>query len=74
MTYVNPNIRILFLRPVLDLYGVKLLPNFVVIDQVGNIQYQGLDISTATKKVAELVDKPSLPSGIPTGGAVASLN
>ena len=56
-----------------DLYGVKLLPHFVVIDQVGNIQYQGGNVTLASTKVAELVERPSLPSGIPVGGAVASL-
>jgi hypothetical protein len=56
-----------------DLYGVQLLPHFVAIDQVGNIQYQGGDISSASRKVTELIESPSLPSGMPTGGSVASL-
>jgi thiol-disulfide isomerase/thioredoxin len=43
-------------------YGVRLLPTFVVIDQVGNIQYQGHEIGVASSKVSELVSNPSIPN------------
>jgi len=58
----------------IGLYGVSLLPTFVAIDQIGNIQYQGGDISAAASKVAELVSLPSLPVQPPAGTPVASLN
>lgn len=46
----------------LNPYMVRLLPTFVVIDQVGNIQYRGGDINQVASKVAELVTSPSLPN------------
>jgi len=46
----------------INLYGVKLLPTFFVIDQIGNIQYRGNNIGTASRKVAELIANPSLPA------------
>jgi len=50
-------------------YGVQRIPTFVVIDQVGNIQYKGKDIRIAKSKVDELVTTPSLPAG---GGMMVS--
>lgn len=45
----------------LNPYMIRLLPTFVVIDQVGNIQYRGGDINQVSSKVAELIANPSLP-------------
>jgi thiol-disulfide isomerase/thioredoxin len=53
----------------LSLYGVSLLPTFVVIDQTGRIQYKGNDVSSASSKTAELVSNPSISPG-PGGGSV----
>lgn len=58
-----PNVHVLSQRTnVLNPYGVRLLPTFVVIDQVGNIQYRGNDVNQAGAKVAELVATPSIPN------------
>lgn len=48
-------------------YGVSALPVFVVIDQIGNIQYKGNNIATAVAKVAELVQTPSIPQAGTSG-------
>jgi thiol-disulfide isomerase/thioredoxin len=55
-------------------YGVRLFPTFVVIDQLGNIQYKGSSVSSAAAKVAELVQVPSLPGVAAPVGVVASNN
>ncbi len=52
-------------------YGVKLFPTFVVIDQLGNIQYQGSSITTASAKVSELIRVPSLPNADAPVGVIA---
>ncbi len=58
-----PNVHVLSQRTnVLTPYGVRLLPTFVVIDQVGNIQYRGNDVNQVGIKVAELVTNPSIPN------------
>lgn len=58
-----PNVHVLSQRTnVLSPYGVQLLPTFVVIDQVGNIQYRGNDVNQAASKVSELVANPSIPN------------
>jgi thiol-disulfide isomerase/thioredoxin len=54
----------------ISLYGISLLPTFVVIDQVGNIQYKGSSIDAASSKVVELVSVPSILTQTP-GGTVA---
>jgi thiol-disulfide isomerase/thioredoxin len=41
-------------------YGVNLFPTFVVIDQVGNMQYKGNSVAQAVQKVSELVSSPSI--------------
>jgi thiol-disulfide isomerase/thioredoxin len=48
-------------------YGVSTLPVFVVIDQIGNIQYKGNNITTAVAKVAELAQTPSIPQNATAG-------
>ncbi len=55
-------------------YGVKLFPTFVVIDQLGNVQYQGSSVATAAAKVAELIQIPSAPATTAPIGVVASGN
>jgi thiol-disulfide isomerase/thioredoxin len=58
-----PNVHVLSQRTnLLSPYGVRLLPTFVVIDQVGNIQYRGNDVNQAASKVSELVANPSIPN------------
>jgi len=57
-----------------DAYGVKLFPTFVVIDQLGNVQYQGSSITTASAKVDELIRTPSIPATAAPVGVVASGN
>jgi hypothetical protein len=52
-------------------YGVQTLPTFVVVDQVGNIQYKGGSVDTATAKVAELVTAPSIAAS--ASASVASV-
>lgn len=53
-------------------YGVTLFPTFVVIDQMGNIQYKGSSIDAASSKVAELVRVPSIPSNSAPVGVIAA--
>ncbi|MCA9411516.1 MAG: TlpA family protein disulfide reductase [Candidatus Omnitrophica bacterium] len=55
-------------------YGVKLFPTFVVIDQMGNVQYQGTIVQTAAAKVTELIEKPSISENAAGVGVVASGN
>ncbi len=58
-----PNVHVLSQRTnVLSPYGVRLLPTFVVIDQLGNIQYRGNDVNQVASKVSELVSNPSIPN------------
>ncbi len=58
-----PNVHVLSQRTdILSPYGVRMLPVFVVIDQVGNMQYRGNDVNQAAAKVAELVATPSIPN------------
>jgi thiol-disulfide isomerase/thioredoxin len=58
-----PNVHVLSQRTnVLSPYGIRLLPTFVVIDQVGTIQYRGNDVNQAASKVSELVANPSIPN------------
>ncbi|NUN96026.1 MAG: redoxin family protein [Candidatus Omnitrophica bacterium] len=51
-------------------FAVNLYPTFLVIDQVGNIQYRGNNAQQAVAKVVELVQTPSIPQGAGTMAAV----
>lgn len=51
-------------------FGVNLYPTFLVIDQVGTVQYRGNNVQQAVAKAGELVETPSLPQG---SGTVAAL-
>jgi len=52
-------------------FGVSLLPHFVVIDQVGKVQYRGGSATAMIAKVEELIAAPSLPAPVSMGAPMA---